>query len=176
MIPRRESRDRVPDRFHHAGALMSEHCRQRRVVIAIPPVLVGLAHPARNDFHQQLVRTRLAKREPLDAEWPESFRATAAVICMQTLFREWIFQLAILVRGRMDDHLLVAGEILVEAAALYVLELDHDRSRIRPLAELVQPDLPDDGVERVSWMCSASLSSLTLPVALIACSRTCMAA
>src|SRR2546429_9897883 len=49
----------------------------------------------------------------------------------------------------MDDHLLVAGEILVEAAALYVLELDHDRPRVRPLAELVEPDLSHDGVERV---------------------------
>src|SRR5436190_10481219 len=82
MIPRRETRDRVPYRFHHAGALMSEHCGERRIVIAIPPVLVGLAHAAGNDFHQQLVRARLASLSLSMPNCPNRSRARAAVICL----------------------------------------------------------------------------------------------
>src|SRR6516225_11776314 len=79
---------------------------------------------------------------------PNRSRATAAVICMEALPCERIFQIAILVRGRVDDHLLVAAHELLQAAALNVLELHHDGSRGRPFAELIELDLPDDGAKR----------------------------
>src|ERR1700732_3095346 len=78
---------------------------------------------------------------------PKFLCATAAVICIADLFPERIFELAVPVFRRIYDHLLVAGQILLEAAALHVLELPHDRTRLRPLAERIEPDLPDNGVE-----------------------------
>src|SRR5215813_3119367 len=57
-------------------------------------------------------------------------------------------QLAVFVLRRMDDHLPVAGLVLVEAGALDVLELNHDGTRGRPFAQLVEADLADDGLER----------------------------
>src|ERR1700724_2505923 len=106
---------------------MAEHRRQRGVVIAVAPVLVGLAHPARDNPDQKLVRPRVAQIEPLDAERAKSLaRNGSGDLHVKELLCEWIFQLSVLVLGRMDDHLLVPGQILIESAALYVLELHHD--------------------------------------------------
>src|SRR5437764_9789313 len=77
-------------------------------------------------------------------------RATAAVICIRAiLLCEGLLEIAVLVLGRIDDHLLVPAQVLLDTAALHVLKLDHEYARLRPLAELVEPDLADDGVERV---------------------------
>src|SRR5579883_2786659 len=88
--------------------------------------------------------------------WPKRSRATAAVICMSrppsacvTLLRVRILQLAVLILGRINDHLAVPGLVLVEARALHVLELNHDRPRHGPFAELVEPDLAHDGLEHI---------------------------
>src|SRR5436190_62782 len=177
MIPRRETRDRVPYRFHHAGALMSEHCGERRIVIAIPPVLVGLAHAAGNDFHQQLVRARLAKREPLDAEWPKSFPCKGS----RDLHAGRYFA-----NGYSSSPSLYAGGWTITCLwpvrywsrplpcmfwnwIMIGRAFAHSPSSLN----LISPTMV---LNAFLWMCSASLSSLTLPVALIACSRTCMAA
>src|SRR5205814_5719711 len=59
------------DRRDDAGTLMAENRRQWRVEIAVAGVLVGLAHPARDDLDQKLVRTRIGQLERLDAERAE---------------------------------------------------------------------------------------------------------
>src|SRR5262245_13172728 len=92
---------------------------------------------------------------------PKFSRATAAVIRMndplgeraravrRASFCERLLQLAILVLRRIDDHLLVPGHVLVEPGGLDVLELHHDGARLCPLAQLVEPDLADNGVEGI---------------------------
>src|SRR6185295_8361232 len=50
---------------------------------------------------------------------------------------------------RIDDHLLVASHVLLQAGALNVLELHHDHPRVGPFAEFVEADIADDRLERV---------------------------
>src|SRR5436190_1696959 len=77
---------------------------------------------------------------------PDLSRTTAAVICIaRTLFVERLFQLAVLVLWRIEDHLAMAGQILLEPVALHILELHQQHARGLPLAELVEVDLAHDG-------------------------------
>src|SRR5215831_939679 len=81
---------------------------------------------------------------------PNLSRATAAVICMRRFsLREWLIQLAISVLGRIDDHLLVPGHVLVKPISGDALKLHHDDTCIRPFAELVEFDLADNRIERI---------------------------
>jgi hypothetical protein len=52
---------------------MAENRRQRRIIIAVPSVQIGLAHPARDDPYQQLVRPRIRQVQLFDAETSRSF-------------------------------------------------------------------------------------------------------
>src|SRR6478609_2354830 len=81
---------------------------------------------------------------------PNFSRATAAVICMKRFsLREWLVQLAVRIFGRIDDHLLVPGHILVKPVSGDVLKLHLNDTRIGPFTELVEFDLTDNRVERV---------------------------
>ena len=71
VIADREIRHARSDRRDDARALVPEHRRQRRVVIAVAPVEVSLAHPARDDLDQKLVRARFGQLQRLDAEVAE---------------------------------------------------------------------------------------------------------
>src|SRR6266536_1466592 len=72
VIARREAGDVFADRLDDAGAFVTEYRRQRRVVIAVTPVLVGLAHAAGDDPDQKLVRPRIGQLHLLDAELAKS--------------------------------------------------------------------------------------------------------
>src|SRR5215470_5908854 len=65
------------------------------------------------------------------------------------LFRERILQIARLVLRGIDDDLPSAGEILIQPAAVHVLELHHEEPRRRPFAAFVEADFSDDRLERV---------------------------
>jgi len=71
-IAGREARHVLADCHHHAGALVAEHGGQRRIVVTVAAVLVGLAHAAGDDPHQQLVGTRIGEIERLDRERAEA--------------------------------------------------------------------------------------------------------
>src|SRR5262249_40610900 len=82
---------------------------------------------------------------------PKRSRATAAVICIaiSRLLRKGRLQFAVLVLRRVDDHLLVAGQVLIEAAALNVLKLHDNGACLCPFAKLVEPDRSDNGAKFV---------------------------
>src|SRR5947209_16396237 len=91
---------------------------------------------------------------------PQRSRTTAAVIRMSEAFachhagpagsfRERKLQLSVLVFRRIDDHLLVPGQVLVEPASLHVLELYHDDARGSPFAQCIETEFSHDRVELV---------------------------
>src|SRR3954467_11544502 len=82
MVADGEVRHARSDRRDDPGPLVAEDRRQRRIIIAVPSVQVGLAHPARDDPYQQLVRPRIRQVQLFDAEASALSRATAATICM----------------------------------------------------------------------------------------------
>src|SRR5262249_56272678 len=51
----------------------AERTRERKAVFVVATVQVGLAHPARHDPHQCLVRPRISQFEPIDRERTEFF-------------------------------------------------------------------------------------------------------
>src|SRR5437870_1959283 len=84
---------------------------------------------------------------------PKRSRATAAVICMlrqsARLLRERILQVTVLVFRRVDDHLLVPGQELIEATSLNILKLHDNGARLRPFPQLVESDRSDNRTEFV---------------------------
>src|SRR5262249_13603654 len=74
---------------------------------------------------------------------------TRAIATHHSLVCERSLQLAVLVLGRIEDDLLVTGHVLIEPAALNVLELHEQHACRRPFAEFVESDFADDRVERV---------------------------
>src|SRR5262249_12676037 len=71
------------------------------------------------------------------------YRAHHSLVCERSL------QFAVFVLGRIEDDLLVTGHVLIEPAALNVLELHEQHACRRPFAEFVESDFADDRVERV---------------------------
>src|SRR5947207_15527311 len=82
---------------------------------------------------------------------PDLSRTTAAVTRIdRTLLVERLFQLAVLVLRGIEDHLAMAGQILLEPVTLHVLELHEQHARVLPLAEFVEANLAHDGVESIA--------------------------
>ncbi len=71
MIARRQPGDGGADSLHDTGALVAIHGGIRRVVVAVAAMQVGLAHAARDDPDQHLVRSRIGQFEPVDREGAE---------------------------------------------------------------------------------------------------------
>jgi hypothetical protein len=63
----------VADGLDDAGALVAENGGVGRVVVAVAAVQVSLAHPARDDPDQRLVRPRVGQFERVDGERAEFF-------------------------------------------------------------------------------------------------------
>ena len=68
-----EFRHAVADGLHHARAFVAVNRGIGRVVVAVATVQVGLAHAARHDPDQRLVRPRIGQFEPIDREGTEFF-------------------------------------------------------------------------------------------------------
>src|SRR6185436_19401984 len=73
MVADGELRHARSDRLNDPSPLVAENRRQRRIIIAVPSVQVGLAHPARDDPYQQLVRPRISQVQRFDAEASRPF-------------------------------------------------------------------------------------------------------
>jgi hypothetical protein len=74
MVAGSEVADRGADLLDDAGAFVAAHDRVRQVrEIAVAGMQVGLAHPARDDPYQQLVRPRIRQVQLFDAEASRSF-------------------------------------------------------------------------------------------------------
>src|SRR5262245_44038370 len=82
---------------------------------------------------------------------PKRSRPPAAVIwiAISRSHCKGRLQFAALVGLRVDDHLLVAGQVLIEAAALNVLKLHDNGACLGPFAKLVEPDRSDNGAKFV---------------------------
>ena len=68
MIPRRDLLHAGADRLDHAGALVTEHRRQRHGIPLVANDQVGVADPARHDPDQHLVRLQISQFDRLDLE------------------------------------------------------------------------------------------------------------
>jgi hypothetical protein len=68
VVAPRDLRDVLADSLHDPGALVPVNRGVGRVVVAVAPVQVGLAHAAGDDPHQGLVRPRIRQIDLLDAE------------------------------------------------------------------------------------------------------------
>ena len=73
MIAGREFGHAGADGLHHAGTFVAVNRGIGRVVVAVATVQVGLAHAARHDPDQRLVRARIGQFEPIDREGTEFF-------------------------------------------------------------------------------------------------------
>ncbi len=68
MVARREVAHRVTHRVDHTGALMAVNGRIGTCEIAVATVQVGLAHAARDDADDQLIRPRSGELQRVDDE------------------------------------------------------------------------------------------------------------
>jgi hypothetical protein len=68
VVARNEFRDARADRLDHSGAFVAVNRGIGRVVVTVATVQVGLAHAARHDPHQCLVRPRIGQLELVDGE------------------------------------------------------------------------------------------------------------
>src|SRR5262249_62082215 len=75
--------------------------------------------------------------------------STRAIATHYSLVCERSLQLAVLVLGRMEDDVRVTGHVLMEPAALNVLELHEQHACRRPFPEFVESDFADERVYRV---------------------------
>ena len=68
MVARRKVAHRVTHRVDHAGPFVAIDRRIRAAEITVAAVQVGLAHAARHDTNDQLVRPRRGELERVDDE------------------------------------------------------------------------------------------------------------
>jgi hypothetical protein len=61
--------------------------------------------------------------------------------------RERMLQLTVFIFRRIEDHGLSRCSILIEAIPIDILVLNHEKSRLRPLALCVEADFPNNGVK-----------------------------
>src|SRR5262249_5458421 len=73
VIAEREFGPAVADGLHHTRAFVAVNRGIGRVVVAVATVQVGLAHAARHDPDQRLVRPRIGQFEPIDREGTKFF-------------------------------------------------------------------------------------------------------
>jgi hypothetical protein len=97
-------------------------------------------------------------------------------ICFGRSLREWMLKFTVFILWWVKYDDLARQAVLIEVIALDILILNHQQSRGCPLALGIKANLPDDRVELILVDVFGELPSSSVPVALTACSRICIAA
>jgi hypothetical protein len=102
VVAGRKAAHGITDGMHDAGAFVAVDGGVRAVEIAVAAVQIGLAHAARHDADDHLVRPRLAQLHGLDGERARPFTDDGGLD-----MHEWL--LAILKTGANKNSSILAG-------------------------------------------------------------------